>query len=319
MPRRCSICAPDTTVREALAHLLVGMTGWLLARLPASWAAGLGIVLGMLWHRIVPIRRGVARDNISKSLGLSPAEVRKSTARVYRHFGRSFVELLRASAGRSPPQPMTGRAHLEVALARGRGVIVVSAHLGAFELLVRAANTLPVPVHVITRRFRSVFAQALWHRLRRGGPALLPAGASAREAFAALKRNEIVVFVLDQHVPPGRAVWVPFFGRPAATDPDLARLARATGAAVVPIFTRRAGPIHPIEIQPALELDRGRGEAAIVEATARCAAVVEAAIRAAPEQWLWIHRRWKPPPPDVAQALVEGRAGRRRSFRAHAE
>jgi hypothetical protein len=174
---------------------------------------------------------------------------------------------------------------------------------------------LPVPVHVITRQFRSAFAQALWRRLRRGGPSLLPAGASARAVLDALKRNEIVVFVLDQHVPPGRAVWVPFFGRPAATDPDLVRLARASGAAVVPIFTRREGRCHPIEIQPALALELGRGEAALVEATTRCAAVVEAAIRAVPDQWLWIHRRWKPPPPDVTRALDAGRAGRRRTLR----
>lgn len=301
-------------VRDALARLLVATAGGLLAWLPPSWALALGSALGAAWHGLLPIRRGVARDNISKSLDLSPAEVRRLTARVYRHLGRSFIELLRASAGRCPPQPMAGRAHLDAALALGRGVLVLSAHLGAFELLVRAATTLPVPVHVITRQFRSAFAQALWRRLRRGGPSLLPAGASARAVLDALKRNEIVVFVLDQHVPPGRAVWVPFFGRPAATDPDLVRLARASGAAVVPIFTRREGRCHPIEIQPALALDLGRGEAALVEATARCAAVVEAAIRAVPEQWLWIHRRWKPPPPDVARALGAGRAGRRRTL-----
>ena len=289
---------------------------WLLARLPAAWADALGAALGATWHWLLPIRRGVARRNVLKSLEITPVAARRLVASVYRHYGRSLVEVLRSAAGRPPPVQIFGQGHLDAAAARGRGVLVLSAHLGAFEVLVRVAAAQAVPVHVVTRQFRSATAQAIWRRLRRGGPSLLPAGASARATLAALGRGEVVVFVLDQHTPPGRAVWVPFFGRPAATNPDLARLARRTGAAVVPIFTWRTGRTHRVEIQPALDVPLLPGEAGLVAATARYAEVVEAAVRAHPDQWLWIHRRWKPLPADVQAAIGgTGHAGRRRTFK----
>ncbi|MCB9549095.1 MAG: lysophospholipid acyltransferase family protein [Myxococcales bacterium] len=308
-------------MRARLAAALAVGVGALLASLPGAWARALGAALGAAWHRLLPIRRRVARENVARALGGTPAEVRRVVARAYRHFGVSLVELLRAAAGRPAPLEIVGEAHLAEALAAGRGALVLSAHLGAFEALVRAGGRFPVPVHVVTRRLRSPTAQAIWRRLRRGGASLLPAGASARETVAALRRGEIVAYVLDQHAPPGRAVWVPFFGRPAATSPDLVRLARRLGAPVVPIFTHRlADGRHRVDIGAPVELTRGSTEAALVADTTRCVAVVEAAIRAHPTQWLWIHRRWKPAPADVAAALAEdGVAGRRRTLRAGAD
>ncbi|MCB9538804.1 MAG: lysophospholipid acyltransferase family protein [Myxococcales bacterium] len=183
---------------------------------------------------------------------------------------------------------------------------MLTAHLGNWEVLVRAGAALGVPVSIVTRRFRAAWAERAWRRLRRGGAGLIVAEGGARAVLAALAAGEVVGYVLDQHMPPRRAVWVPFFGRPAATSPDLARLARLTGAPVVPLFTWR-GPDgrHVVEVQAPVALPRTADAAAdILEGTRRCAAVVEAAVRARPEQWLWIHRRWKPPPPAAAAILA---------------
>ncbi|MEZ4473909.1 MAG: lysophospholipid acyltransferase family protein [bacterium] len=303
-------------VLARLAEGLALLAGGLLACLPAAWARGVGALAGLIWHDVIRIRRRVAIANIKQSLGFSDVAARRLSRAAYRHLGVSFVELLRAGVGRGAPLEVTGAAHLDDALAAGRGVLVLSAHLGAFEALVRAGGRFPVAVHVVTRRLRSPIAQAVWRRLRRGGAGLLPAGASARATVAALQRGEIVAYVLDQHAPPGQAVWVPFFGRPAATSPDLVRLARRTGAPVVPIFTyRRPDGHHQVEVGPALALGLGATEADLVADTAHCAGVVEAAIRAWPAQWLWIHRRWKPAPADVAAVLAQaGVAGRRRTL-----
>lgn len=251
----------------------------------------LGAALGWCWYRVLPVRRGVARENLASALPeLGDGERERIVAAMYRHLGLTFVELLRFG-GRDPGRlgdglEVVGRGHLDAALAAGRGVLVVTAHLGNWELLVRAGTLCDAPVSVVTKSLRSPVAQAAWSRLRRGGPRLLADRGSARAIVAALRRNEVVGYVLDQHAP--RGVRVPFFGREASTYDGLARLALATGAAVVPVFTWRTANGHAVHIEPAVEV----GD--VVETTRRCTERIEAAVRAHPEQWLWIHRRWKP-------------------------
>ncbi|MGK0359669.1 MAG: KDO2-lipid IV(A) lauroyltransferase [Bradymonadia bacterium] len=285
---------------------------WLAGRAPPRVVDAIGVLLGALWHAVVPIRRRIARDNLQRALGTTPRATRRLVRLAYRHYGRALAEALRSAGGRPPPIEVRGEATLRAALAEGRGVLVLSAHLGNFEALVRAAGRFDVPVHVITKRFSGRASQRGWQRIRHDGPSFFGAG-SARAIHAALARGEIVADVLDQHAPPGRAVWVPFFGRVAATMPDLVRLAHQSGAPIVPLFTRRSAGRHIVTVHAPIELT-----GALVEDVARCVAQVEAAIQAQPTQWLWIHRRWKPIPADIQAALVDGRAGLRRVIRASA-
>jgi KDO2-lipid IV(A) lauroyltransferase len=189
---------------------------------------------------------------------------------------------------------IVGRERLEAALAEGRGALVLAAHLGNFELLVRLGALLGRPAAVVTRRFRWAPADRAWRALRRGGPALLPAGGSAREVLATLRANGVVAYVLDQHAPGRRAVRVPFFGRAASTSPDLVRLARLSRAPVVPVFIFRRDACHVVEIGAPVPLPRtANARDDVARGTAECTARIEEAVRRAPEQWLWIHRRWK--------------------------
>lgn len=282
--------------KVALARVVLWPITTALRLLPDRWADGLGRALGWGWYRLVPIRRAVARRNVHAALGLPAAAGEPIVRGMYLHLGRSFVELLRF--GGRPLEAsrvrVEGREHVD---GPGEaGILIVTAHLGNWELLVRVGSTLRRPVSVVTRRFKAGWAEAAWRALRLGGPRLLPAGASARDVVAALKRGEIVGYVLDQHSPSPKAVRAPFFGRMASTSPDLARLARMTGARVVPAFTWREGLDHVVRFDPPLEVQHTSERGADVEEnTRRCLAVVEDAIRAHPEQWLWIHRRWKPP------------------------
>ncbi len=270
--------------------LVIRVAGGVARAVPSSWAEGLGALLGWGWYRLVPIRRGVARENLARAFPeRSEAERERVVAAMYRHLGLCAIELLRFGA-RAPADlaeqlQVEGTAHLEAALADGRGVLVVTAHLGNWEVLVRAGTLCGAPLSVVSKRMRSSVAQAAWQALRRGGPTLLADRGSARAIVAALKRGEVVGYVLDQHAP--RGVSVPFFGRAASTYDGLARLANATGAAILPVFTWRGEAGHRVVIEPPVE----GGE--VTDVTAACTERIEAAIRAHPEQWLWIHRRWK--------------------------
>ena len=280
----------------------------------------MGAAVGWMWYRVVPIRRDVARQNVAGALGdeLDARAQAALVAGMYRHLGLCIVEL--AHFAGAPVEQLTssvdvtGRHSLEAALSAQRGVIVLTAHLGNWELLMRMGALTDRPVSVISKRLSRPRLDAIWQMLRAGGPRILSAQGSARAAVRALQRNEIVGYVLDQNMPPKHAVYVPFFGRLAAADPGLARLARITGAPVVPVFAERRGGRHCIRIEPALDLPRSPNRSGdILEATARCTAVVEAAIRRAPEQWLWIHRRWKPLPAAVQGGVGPDRADRKSS------
>ena len=266
---------------------------WVIARLPVSWSNGLGRGLGWLASRISPRRRQIALDNLTSALPEhSAAEI---AAAMYQHFGLMIVEILRAAGGRPPPITLEGIEHVEQALEPGRGVIVLTGHVGNFELSTQMAAQMPAPVSVIIRQFTSPVAAAVLKRMRSNGPRYLLAGSSARDALRVLKRGEILVFVFDQHTPSDGAVWVPFFGRPAGTGRDLVRLAQKTGARIVPVFTWRRPGHHVFEAFPAVELSTSDDEG-IKADTAKCTALIEAAIRREPAQWTWTHRRWKTPP-----------------------
>lgn len=274
--------------------------------IPSAWSDVAGRLLGWGWYRLVPIRRAVARRQVADALAVDAPEAEQVVRGMYRHLGRSFVELF-LMAGRPArldtaglPVEVEGRAHLEAALAEGRGVLVLSGHLGNFELLVRLGGALDRPTWVVTNAFRSRLAERLWRALRAGGPGLLPASGSGRAVLRALGRGEVVAFVLDQNVPPRGAVFVPFFGRLAATSPGLAKVALRSGAPIVPVFAERVEGGHRLVVEPPIRA-AGTGDRSgdVERVTARCVGVVEAAIRRAPEQWLWIHRRWKTRPGGV--------------------
>ena len=270
---------------------------WLAGGLPVAALGGLGAAAGWFWYRVVPIRRQVARENIQRALGLSSEAAEPLVREMYLHLGRSAAELLALDRLARGVQ-VSGEAAFRAALAPGNGILLVTAHLGNWEVLVRVATAAGRPVHVVTKRLHRGWAEAAWRALRRDGASLLHEKGSARAILAALRRGEIVAFVLDQHEASASAWIGSFFGRPAATSSGLARLARVTAAPVLPVFTwRGADGRHHVEFGDALaagpELEVQGRDAAVADLTRRCLAVVESAIREHPGQWLWIHRRWK--------------------------
>jgi KDO2-lipid IV(A) lauroyltransferase len=192
-----------------------------------------------------------------------------------------------------------GLAHLRAAIDRHGRALVLTAHLGNWELLTLCPVLTGYPLTVVARALDSPALAAWADRLRRAaGVEVVDKREALRPVLEALRRGRLVGVLLDQNASRREGVFVPFFGRLASTSRAVAVLALRTSTPVVPAFTRRLGPgRHQITIEPVLDLPATADPDAIERLTARCTAVIEAAVRASPEQWLWMHDRWKTRPP----------------------
>jgi len=182
----------------------------------------------------------------------------------------------------------------------GRGLLVLTAHFGNFELLPAAHALKGFQISLVHHTQRFLAGDALMSFVReRAGVEIIRKHAAARAVLRALARGETIGIPFDQNAKRSEAIFVPFFNEPAATSSGLARLARISGAPVVPVFIVRQPDqrSHRIEIQPEIKLqDSGDETADIIENTRRFVAALEAIVRRYPEQFLWTHRRYRTRP-----------------------
>ena len=194
-----------------------------------------------------------------------------------------------------------GFEHFEQARRRGKGVLFATAHLGNWELSAFAHALLSAPMYVVVRPLDNPLIDRLVARRRTmSGNRLIEKKDFARGILQALAANEAVGILIDQNASLETGVFVDFFGIPACTASGLARIALRTDAAVVPGFTIWDESLrkYRLRFDPALELVRtGDLEADIVSNTQKFTKVIEDYVRKYPEQWLWVHRRWKTRPP----------------------
>jgi Kdo2-lipid IVA lauroyltransferase/acyltransferase len=304
MGRRRPIPPWLSAVQRATASL-AGFMGRAAGRLPPGAGRRLGRGLGELAYWALPGRRRVALDNLARAFGarLGPAERRALARANFRHLGETTLECCRLFFG--PAGAMQARVrlegveHVKAALAEGRGALYLTAHFGNWELLAacHARAGLP-PLNVVIRPLDNPFLDALVSQGReRGEVSLITKRAAVKGVQAALGRGECVGILLDQNA--GRqGVFVPFFGEAASTSRSLAVLALKTGAPVVPAFIHRLPDgDHVITLEPPLALWRtGQRDQDVLRNTARFTEVIERRVRTYPEQWFWVHRRWKTRP-----------------------
>lgn len=277
-----------------------------VGRLPRPVAAWIGRRLGDLGFVVLRRRRGVTLANLRHAFPeMRAAERRRLARQSWQHLGLTFIEwcaLLVRPIDRFLEQvSLEGVEHLDAAMAEHGRALMLTAHLGNWELLAAARRLTPYELAVVVRPLDAFGLNALAERLRlKAGVELIDKRQALRPVLTALAGGRLVAILLDQNASRREGVFVPFFGRLASTSRAMAVLARRTGAPVLPIFTRReADGRHRVIIHPPLPpLPMNAGEAAVVDLTARCTAAIEAAIREAPEQWLWIHARWRTRPPN---------------------
>jgi Kdo2-lipid IVA lauroyltransferase/acyltransferase len=182
----------------------------------------------------------------------------------------------------------------------GKGMVVLSAHFGNFELMACAHAMHGFQINLVHHTQRFLAGDALMTFAReRCGVEILRKHSAARAVLKALRTGDLVGVPFDQNAKRSEAVWVPFFGEPAATTSGLARMVAMSGAPVVPAFIVREpdGRHHRIEIQDEIPVQRtDDAEADVLENTRRFVKVIEDMVRRYPEQFLWTHRRYRTRP-----------------------
>ena len=307
-----------------LACTLVRLISALCCALPAELAVWIGERLGEAAMRLQPKRTRIGLQNLRAAFdgALSPSDARRILRGCYRQLGASFVELLRLPvidrAYIDRYVSIEGQAHFEGAVASGRPVILLTGHYGNWELSSITAALKGYPIMALAR------AQKKFPRLYRllvslresKGCRIIHKGGAMKRLIAALEGRELVGIVGDQASRQG--MFVDFFGRPALFATGPFELAHAKSALILPAFIHRVrGPYHRLVVEPPLTLSRAEPKPSAVRAgVEQFAAGLARHIREAPDQWLWMHKRWKHTTARRVLVLSDGKPGHVKQSRA---
>jgi KDO2-lipid IV(A) lauroyltransferase len=267
---------------------------------PAAAVDRLGSLTGLAFYVFDRAHRRVAERNVSAAFRTrTAAERRQIVRRAFGHFGRLLFQLLKFST--LSPGAMLARVEFEgeervrLAYAQGKGVLFVTGHFGFWELQAMVHALRLQPMAVMARALDNPWLNALLEDMRtRTGNSVIYRQGAMRRVLRLLHAGRGVGILIDQHIQTKDAIYVDFFGRPAATTSAVAALALRTGAPVVPLFALPIGPgryrmvyEHPVEPPSPESSDP------VQEFTQRCTDVLEMYVRRHPELWLWMHRRWR--------------------------
>ncbi len=287
---------------------------WLAARLPFRWQMAIGRVIGRLSYHFARRRRQICETNIALCFPeLSEEQQRRLVKDTFLSNGMGIMEI-GLSWYRRPEEFMDrvtahGVEHVEAAHAQGRGVLLVSAHFCTLELIGGLAAQL-FPVDITYRAHKNPLFDALMKRGRERHFGAVVERRQVRQALRRLREGHTLWYAADQDYGPRHSVFAPFFNRPAATITATSRFARYNDSPVI-FFAHYRTPDHQgyeLYFSKPLE-DYPTGDD--VEDATRINRLIEAAIRRHPEQYIWLHRRFKTRPegtPDPYRAHRKGLA-----------
>jgi len=299
-------------VEVAAAWLFLKALGILprpLARIAGVWIARL------LFFLRPPLRR-VAEENLRFAFpDWSEAQRRKVIRGMVRQIGWLAAEFAHLPSLRRENLDrvilIDDIENFRAAQAEGKGVLFLTGHMSAWELAPYAHALHEAPLHFLVRTVDNTRVDALVESYRcRSGNTPIDKNEAARTVLRVLRANGVVGILADHNASRLEGVFVNFFGSPACTTAGLARFALRTGAAVVPAFVRWDDAIRKYRLayQPALALVRTGDEAAdVVANTQRFMDIVEAHVRLYPDQWLWVHRRWRERPAGEDSSIYDAR------------
>jgi len=269
-------------------------------------ARAVGIALGLTVYGLHGRLRRVGLRNLALAFPeMSERERRRLLRGEFVSLGRQLAEVClfprytRENVSRVVVYD--GFENFERAYARGKGVLFLTGHLGAWELSAFAHSLQGHPLSIVMRSLDNPYVDTLLQRYRTmHGNRTVDKDDFVRGLLSAMRAGETVGILMDTNMTPPQGVFVDFFGIAACTASGLARIALKTDAAVVPGFTVWDAKLRKyiLRFDPAVELIRtSDNEADIVANTARFTRVIEDSVRRYPDQWLWVHRRWKTRPP----------------------
>lgn len=273
----------------------------LLRKIPRSVHSALGRLIGRLWFDVFRIRRRVILENLRLAFPhWSEDEIVRTGRRAMENLGRSIADVLCLPFFDGEWLDLhietEGAENLHKALAKGKGVICLGLHLGSGDFSIASLNYLGFKVHLITKSFKNRALNRFWFHVReKHGTRLIADRKSGFDILKALKKNEIVIFVLDQFMGPPLGVKTRFFGHETGTASGMALLVSRTQAPVVPCysyFNERGKVVNVFESEIPFQ-DFGDRERTIVGMTQVYTDKIEEIVRRYPDQWMWVHRRWK--------------------------
>jgi Kdo2-lipid IVA lauroyltransferase/acyltransferase len=292
-------------MRETIEYWFVAgvarALGWMPRPLARVWARVLAFKVYLLFGRL----RRTGLRNLEMALPeLSSKARKKILRREYVYLGWQLVEFCRmpryTAANTREWMRTEGLEHYLAARARGKGVLIVTGHLGAWELSSFYHSLMGYPMGMVIRRLDNRKLDAFVNGIRcLHGNTVIHKDDFGRGLLMAMREGGTVGILMDTNMTPPQGEFVPFFGIEACTGTGLAHIARKTGAAVVPgfMFWERDERRYVLRFGPEIEIPQTKDAAAdILEGTRRCTAAIESWIRRYPDQWLWVHRRWKTRP-----------------------
>ena len=291
--------------KDRWTYRIVVLFGWLCCRLPKGCAMHIGRGIGILCYHLVKKRRQIASDNLQLAFGdqFTAAQRAEICRASFINVGKTCVEFLRFR--KLTPEniwnevTVEGSENLRTALACGKGAIVFLAHFGNWELLSLVYGTLiPNRAKAIAFPLKNELLNTyIWRHREQMSLRLIPRKQAVRETLRALKNNEAVGFFADQNAGP-EGVFVDFLGKQASAARGPAVLALKTGAPLLfSLDIRQPDDRHhvyisaPIQTEPSDDFEQD-----VERYTTRMLEQLETYIHKYPEQWLWLHNRWKTQP-----------------------
>jgi len=308
---------PAVTPGGPVGRLVVGLVVRLVRALsPRARARLAAFVAALAWT--LRIRRRVALDNLALAFPeRSPAEREAVAQGAYRTMALAALEAvtsdLLSDAEVARAVAVVDWKGLDVLLDTRQPVLIASAHFGSWELFAEVMARRGIAFAAVVRPLAGAFNEWVVENRRRAGVELILQRGALGNMLKALKRGLAVVQLVDQSLPAKDGVFVPFFGRLASTTPALSMAAIRSKAPVYVVLAARDGDALSMTVEGPIPVpDTGDRRADLTAHTAAVTRVIEQAIRARPDQWLWLHRRWKVAAPSDGQpqqhaALDEGR------------
>ncbi len=276
----------------------------ILCALPIGLLLRLGRLLGLVWYYLLPVRVGVARQNVERVYGdsLSPARKRQIVRRSCQNLTMTILEGFRLPILKEPREASRietrGMELLREPTERGQGGCLVSLHLGNFELAVGTMATQGLPIHIIYKDINWKSAHNFWNLVRQttGVSAIAPRRSKNR-IKEVLAQGGLVGFAADQHMPPHRGIVCEFMGQLASTTPAPCRFALETQTPILFAYTYRQpeDPTrHVFQVESfEIELPHDSDAENIRHNSQRLNDRIAEVVKTYPEQWLWQHKRFK--------------------------
>ncbi len=270
--------------------------------LPVKIALLIGEWLGEMMYRLMNHRRAIGQKNLTIAFGhdISDLEKERILRSTFRNFGKLFVEVLHfPRMGNNyicKKVSILGKDNYIEAQNSGKGVLVLAAHFGNWEMASYAQSMVDAPINIVARPLDNPFLNGVVTKLRTmHGNKLLSTKDGLKQIIKALKNRETVAILMDQNTVRDQGIFVNFFGEPACTIPVIAVLALRYDVPVIPAFLVRTGyDTHTMHIEPEISILRTREALKDIRLnTANFNKIIEKFIRKYPEQWFWIHNRWK--------------------------